>query len=127
VTALAWLAAVAACGSAALLVPVSPRLPPANPSRPRPASTDWLRRWRILWALLAGVAAAAFLGGVVGLVAAFAVAAGTNPSGAGAVAAGRTRLMLEFVAATAVEREAIQIVVVTGAASIAASVATPMP
>jgi Flp pilus assembly protein TadB len=70
VTGSAWLAAVATCGSAALLVPVAPRLATSAPGRPEPTSPDWLRRWRILWVLLAGVAAAAFLGGVAGLVAA---------------------------------------------------------
>jgi Flp pilus assembly protein TadB len=77
VTGPAWLAAVAACGSAALLMPVAPRLAPSSPARPGPTSPDWLRRWRILWVLLAGVAATVFLGGVPGLAAAPVAAAAT--------------------------------------------------
>jgi pilus assembly protein TadC len=70
VTGPAWVASIAACISAALLVPVAPRLAPSAAVRPRPTRSDWLRRWRILWALLAGMAAMAFLGGMAGLVAA---------------------------------------------------------
>jgi pilus assembly protein TadC len=77
VTGPAWLAAVAACGAAALLMPVSPGLAPSSSARPAGSTgSDWLRRWRLLWVLLAGGAAMAFLGGVAGLVAA-PVAAGT--------------------------------------------------
>jgi Flp pilus assembly protein TadB len=71
VTGLAWLAVVAACGAAGLLVPVAPRsASSSSPARQGSRSPDWLRRWRVLWVLLAGVAAAAFLGGAVGLTAA---------------------------------------------------------
>jgi Flp pilus assembly protein TadB len=77
VTGPAWLAAVAACGSVALLVPVVPGPAPSSPVRPAPTSSDWLRRWRLLWMLLAGVATTVFLGGVAGLVAA-PLAAGTT-------------------------------------------------
>jgi Flp pilus assembly protein TadB len=82
VTGAAWLAAIAACGSAALLVPVAPRMAPPTPARAGPTSSDWLHRWRIVWALLAGLAATVFVGGVAGLVAA-------------PVAAGATWLVIE--------------------------------
>jgi Flp pilus assembly protein TadB len=67
------LAAALAAAAAALLVPAAPRLPPPPPvpvvTAPEPQG-DWLRRWRVLWAALAALAAAVFLGGVLGLVAA---------------------------------------------------------
>lgn len=73
----AWLAGVAACAAVALLVPGTPRFdPPIATTAPR-RDHDWLRRWRPLWVVLAGVAAAMFLGGVVGLVAAPAAAIAT--------------------------------------------------
>jgi Flp pilus assembly protein TadB len=75
-----WLAALAAGAAVACLMPARLRLEPAAPTvAPPPGRTDrdWLRRWRPLWAVLAAVAAAAFLGGTVGLVAAPAAAATT--------------------------------------------------
>jgi Flp pilus assembly protein TadB len=77
VTALACLLAGVA---AALLAPGGGRLERPLPGALRrsalaePEERDWLRRWRPVWVLLAGVAAAVFLGGVVGLVVAPAVA-----------------------------------------------------
>lgn len=74
------LACVLAGLATALLVPSRAQLPhhvdTDRRSEPAVAERDWLRRWRPLWALLAGVGAALFLGGVPGLVAAPAVAAG---------------------------------------------------
>ena len=71
------LAALAAGAAAALATPPPRRLrqPPSAPTAtPAP---DWLRRWRWLWVLLAAVAAAVFVGGVLGLLAAACAAAGT--------------------------------------------------
>jgi Flp pilus assembly protein TadB len=59
-----------ACLGAALLVPSTPSLDrPTVKATPSPES-DWLRRWRPLWVLLAAVAAAVFVGGAAGLLAA---------------------------------------------------------
>jgi Flp pilus assembly protein TadB len=77
VTGPAVLAGLAACCAAALVLPVVPRFAPPAQVRSAPQSSDWLRRWRPLWALLAGVAVAMFLGGPVGLAAA-PVAAGAT-------------------------------------------------
>ena len=66
----AWLAVLAASAATALMVPGRAALaPPAAAAKER-LDRDWLRRWRLLWVLLAGAAAAAFLGGQVGLAAA---------------------------------------------------------
>lgn len=73
----AVLASLAACGAASLLVPVAPRLVLPAPVRSVPAGSDWLRRWRLLWVLLAAAAAAVFVGGGVGLAAAPVAAAAT--------------------------------------------------
>jgi Flp pilus assembly protein TadB len=70
VTGPAGLAAVASCGVIWLLVPAAPRFAPPPQARPAPVSSDWLRRWRLVWVLLAGVAAALLLGGPAGLAAA---------------------------------------------------------
>lgn len=71
------LAAVVAGLVAILLVRGPARLDrPAVVVTPRPGR-DWLRRWRAVWVLLAGVAAALFLGGSPGLVAAPVAAAAT--------------------------------------------------
>jgi Flp pilus assembly protein TadB len=73
----AWLAVAAACAAAALLVPGATMLaPPVADAKDR-LDRDWLRRWRPLWVLLSGAAAAAFLGGAVGLAAAPVAAAAT--------------------------------------------------
>jgi len=71
VTGLVWAAGVAATVAVVLTVPGPPRLavPPRPPSTQR-GDRDWLRRWRPVWMVLAAVAAAVFLGGVPGLVAA---------------------------------------------------------
>ena len=61
VTAPALVAALATCCSAALLAPVAPRFGSPAPARSASAGSDWLRRWRPLWSLLAGVAAACFV------------------------------------------------------------------
>jgi Flp pilus assembly protein TadB len=57
-----------ACLAAALVVPPGLSLdrPTEVPAAGR--DSDWLRRWRPAWVLLASVAAAAFLGGVAGLL-----------------------------------------------------------
>ena len=71
------LASVLTCLVAALLVPARPALDrPVEPAAAR-GEADWLRRWRPMWVLLAGVAAAVFVGGSVGLVAAPLAAAAT--------------------------------------------------
>ena len=75
----AWLAVAASCCAAALLLPpgtLTGAPPAATPGAPA-ADRDWLRRWRPLWVLLAAAAAAAFLGGPLGLVAAPVTAAVT--------------------------------------------------
>jgi Flp pilus assembly protein TadB len=77
------LAALAAGLAAALLVPAGSRLGPPPPARAAPApptppaGAGWLRRWRVLWSLLAALAAASFLGGPLGLLAAPFAAVGT--------------------------------------------------
>ena len=75
----AWLAAGAACCAAALLVPTgSATLRAPRAAAPaRGAESDWLRRWRVLWMVLAAAAAAAFLGGAAGAAAAPVAAAVT--------------------------------------------------
>jgi Flp pilus assembly protein TadB len=71
VTAPAWLAAVAAFGAVALVVPARSRWePPAQVVSASRGDRDWLRHGRPLWVVLAGIAAAAFLGGTAGLAAA---------------------------------------------------------
>jgi Flp pilus assembly protein TadB len=67
----AFLCVAAAGAAAALLLPGRTRWEPATvePARLRDPG-DWLRRWRPLWVVLAAAAAAVFVGGVVGLVAA---------------------------------------------------------
>lgn len=75
-----WLIAVLAGSSTALLVPPVARLPAADPPGARRAADasgqrgrrggDWMSRWRPLWSVLSGLAALAFLGGPLGLVAA---------------------------------------------------------
>jgi Flp pilus assembly protein TadB len=78
------LAAIAGALAVALAVPPSSRLPGSTgQTRPSPTSAepegsvDWLRRWRLLWVVLAGVAAWAFLGGAAGALAAPLVGLGT--------------------------------------------------
>jgi Flp pilus assembly protein TadB len=62
-----------------LAQPVPTRIAPPRPSRQveSPTTEDWMRRWRPLWSLLAGAAAATFLSGSLagpgGLLAAVAV------------------------------------------------------
>jgi Flp pilus assembly protein TadB len=92
VTVPVWLAALAACGAAALLVPAPARLAPPPAVRPLPVDTDWLRRFRVLWVLLAAVAAGSFLGGTAGLVGA-------------PVAAGATWLVIERAEPAQVRRD----------------------
>lgn len=75
-----WLAGGAAALAAALLVPgpgclVAPGR--QEPVTQVPEERDWLRRWRALWVVLAGLAAGAFLGGPAGLVGAPVAAAAT--------------------------------------------------
>jgi Flp pilus assembly protein TadB len=77
VTLAAELAALAACCAASLLVPVAPRFALPLQVRSTPAGSDWLRRWRLLWTVLATVAAAAFVGGAAGLAVAPVAAAAT--------------------------------------------------
>jgi Flp pilus assembly protein TadB len=64
-------AAAAAWVAVLLAVPGPSRLalPPGAPPTRR-GDRDWLRRWRPVWMILAGAAAAVFLGGAPGLVAA---------------------------------------------------------
>jgi Flp pilus assembly protein TadB len=71
------LACVLAGLVAALLVPGRGRLERPVAVVAAPPDRDWLRRWRPLWVLLAGVAVAVFLGGTPGLVAAPVAAAAT--------------------------------------------------
>jgi Flp pilus assembly protein TadB len=77
----AVLVAAPAAAAVALLLPGSPRL--ARPATERPgaaagsASGDWLRRYRLLWVALAAVAAYAFVGGTLALLAAPAAAVAT--------------------------------------------------
>jgi Flp pilus assembly protein TadB len=70
----AWLAAVATCVATILLVPgptlLAPPVARVAATVEEQVERDWLRRWRPLWVLLSGAAAAAFLGGPVGWVAA---------------------------------------------------------
>jgi Flp pilus assembly protein TadB len=68
VTASWWISGAASAVAAALLLPARLRLAAPVREVPPPDDRDWLRRWRPLWVVLAGVAAAAFLGGVPGLV-----------------------------------------------------------
>jgi Flp pilus assembly protein TadB len=84
VTGSAWSAALAAAAAAALLLPAPLLGPSLGPSRVSPDAVavrgdrhDWLRRWRPVWVLLAAVAAAVFVGGSPGLVAAPMAAVGT--------------------------------------------------
>jgi Flp pilus assembly protein TadB len=64
------MAAVAIAAAAALALPTPSRLAvPVGPPSSRRGDTDWLRRWRPLWMVLAGVAVAVFVGGTAGLVA----------------------------------------------------------
>jgi Flp pilus assembly protein TadB len=69
VTGLAWTVGLAVFATVALAAPPAVHLrSPAPPRTARPSGGhDWLRRWRPLWALLAGVAVAVFLGGPLGL------------------------------------------------------------
>jgi Flp pilus assembly protein TadB len=92
VTAPALVAALATCCSAALLAPVAPRFGSPAPARSASAGSDWLRRWRPLWMLLAGVAAAVFVGGGAGL-------------GAAPVAAGATWWVIERAEPVQVRRD----------------------
>lgn len=66
------LAALAAALAVALLVPPRTRLPAPRPAPVRAAGADqgWLRRHRLLCAVLAGVGAEVFVGGTAGVVAA---------------------------------------------------------
>ena len=73
----AWLAVVATCAATALMVPGLTTLAPPVAVASERVDRDWLRRWRPLWALLCGAAAAAFVGGPVGLAAAPVAAATT--------------------------------------------------
>jgi Flp pilus assembly protein TadB len=74
-----WLAALAAGAACALVLPGPARAsgPTPEPFRPSGYPADWLRRWRPLWVVLAGVAAAAFVGGTAGLIGAPVAAAAT--------------------------------------------------
>src|SRR6187397_668495 len=65
-----WLAAVATGVATVLVVPGPTLLAPPAAMVKEQVERDWLRRWRPLWVLLSGAAAAAFLGGPVGLAAA---------------------------------------------------------
>ncbi|MBZ5739103.1 type II secretion system F family protein [Nocardioides mangrovi] len=79
-TAEAWLAALAAGAAVALLVPVRARLPdlqaPAAAGGP-PEERGLLHRFRLVWSVLAGCGAFAFLGGPAAPVAAVVAAATT--------------------------------------------------
>lgn len=69
----ALVTAVAAALAILLLVPPRPSLPVPAPTRPAggpDAARGWLQRHRLLWSVLAGVGAWAFLGGRAGPVAA---------------------------------------------------------
>ena len=63
--------------SVALLLPVRPVPSFAAPVVPTRSDVDWLRRWRLLWVLLAASACVVFLGGAVGALAAPLAAAAT--------------------------------------------------
>lgn len=71
-----WLAVAFAAVAASLVVPPRGRLPARPVTVAAVAGPGWLLRFRSLWALLAGAGAAVFVGGVPGLVAAGAAAAG---------------------------------------------------
>lgn len=79
-TALAVVAVVAAAVAVGLVVPGRPRVAPAG--RPAPAAVTVagdpgpVRRWRPVWAVLAGAGAGVFLGGPLMLPAALGVGAG---------------------------------------------------
>lgn len=73
-----WLPAIALAVAVHLALPPRPRLPdpPVLPARPE-APRGWLLRLRWLWCALAGVAGAAFTGGVIGPVVGLAAAVAT--------------------------------------------------
>ncbi|WP_345528048.1 type II secretion system F family protein [Nocardioides endophyticus] len=77
-----WLAAVAAAAAVALLVRSRPTLP-VMPSASATAATSpgadagWLRRHRLLWSALAGIAAVVFVSGPAGVPAGAAAAVST--------------------------------------------------
>lgn len=62
-----WLSAVATGAALALLVPARSRVPGPAATAPAQPSPGWMLRWRPVWSLLAGVAAATFISGPVGL------------------------------------------------------------
>ena len=67
------------CGALAASLLVPPRARARLPDEPVVARSDdqgWLRRHRLVWSALAGVGAATFVGGTVGLVVAVVAAAG---------------------------------------------------
>lgn len=67
----AWVPVLCAAAGAALALPVRPRLPVATTSSATTttASVGWMHRHRLLWSLLAGIGAAAFVQGRAGPVA----------------------------------------------------------
>jgi Flp pilus assembly protein TadB len=62
-----WIAAAACAATVACLVPYRARVRPAALSVVVPDDRGWVLRWRGLWSLSAGVAAACFVSGRVGL------------------------------------------------------------
>jgi Flp pilus assembly protein TadB len=72
-----WLSLGAAAAAAAALVPRPPAgFPPAMNPRTQPRAPDgWLRRWRALWATLAGLVGLTWVAGWAGVVMAAAAAA----------------------------------------------------
>lgn len=72
----AVLTVAAAAGAASLVVPLRGRLPTKAAPPAAVAGPGWLLRFRSLWSVLAGAGAAVFVGGLPGVVAGAAAAAG---------------------------------------------------
>lgn len=75
------IAAVGAAAALALALPPRTRLPPSRDTAPdmstAPVAVGWMVRYRPVWTLLAGVAAATFVGGRAGAVGGVLAATGT--------------------------------------------------
>ncbi|WP_246081745.1 type II secretion system F family protein [Nocardioides litoris] len=108
---LACLAAAAAAAAASLLLPH--RAPPRRPD-PGPAAAGpddgWLRRHRLLWTALAGVAGATFVHGTAGVV------AGAGAAGMVWVVVGRSEPPAERRRRAEVRRDLPAVVALLGAA-----------
>jgi Flp pilus assembly protein TadB len=68
VSAASWVAVASAGLAVALCVPVRPHIPSASAPPSASPTAGWMVRGRLAWAALGAVAAAAFLGGSVGLL-----------------------------------------------------------